>query len=220
MSNNIMELDFTGVESYSLIPVGTHNVKVIGAEFKKAQTGSDQLELNFEDNNGSTRKAWFSLLPQALWKVKQVLEAIGISCEGRVKINTKAIIGKTCQITVEDDANDLSRQIVTKVSKLSATAVPQLNFTPAPQGAPSQPEWVSQSQPVQAQPTAPTGNSASPSPMMSSPFNPAPMPAHVTESAQPQQSAPQAPQGNLPPWMKQATGNTAPQGNLPPWMKQ
>jgi hypothetical protein len=209
MSNNVMELDFTGVESFSLIPVGTHTVKVIGAEFKKAQTGSDQLELSFEDANNATRKAWFSLLPQALWKVKQVLEALGMSCEGRVKINTKALIGKACQITVENDANDESRQIVTKVQKLG-TAVPVENFS---QGATApipaaQPAWVPQN-----------GNNSTPSPTMNSPFNPP-----VQEQPQPQPvaapapAAPQAPQGNLPPWMQQA--NNQPSGNLPPWMKQ
>ena len=214
MSNNVMELDFTGVESFSLIPVGTHTAKVIGAEFKKATTGSDQLELNFESNEGSTRKAWFSLLPQALWRVKQVLEALGMSCEGRVKINTKSLIGKSCQITVENDANDETRQIVTKVQKLgTAVPVPE-NFT---QGATApiptaQPAWVPQA-----------GNSATPSPMMNSPFS---APVQEQPQAQPAAApapapvAPQQPQGNLPPWMQQAAGNTAPQGNLPPWMKQ
>lgn len=207
MSNNIMELDFTGIESFQLIPVGTHNVKVIGADFKKATTGSDQLELNFEDGNGATRKSWFSLLPQALWKVKQVLEALGVSCEGKVKINTKTLVGRTCQITVETDENDATRQIITKVAKIGTTVAPSQAF---PQEA-VQPAQVPQQAEV-------AGKNVFPSQTMSSPFNAQPVPQAVQA---PVVEAPQAaPQGNLPPWMQQAAGNTAPQGNLPPWMQK
>lgn len=192
MANTMMDLDFTGVESFSLIPLGTHTVKVKDAEFKKAQTGSDQLEINFEAFDGATRKAWFSLVPQALWKVKQVLEALGVSCEGKIRLNTKTLVGKTCQITVETDVNDESRQIVTRVSKIptaqeaTVTAPPFIQPTPAP---------------VEAAPMTPTPPSES-----------------VAAPAQPE---PTAPQGNLPPWMQAAqnTANSAPQGNLPPWMR-
>lgn len=193
MANTMMDLDFTGVESYSLIPLGTHTVKVEDAEFKKAKTGSDQLELNFEAFDGATRKAWFSLVPQALWKVKQVLEALGVSCEGKIRLNTKTLVGKTCQITVETDANDESRQIVTRVSKIptaqeaAVTAPPFIQPTPAP---------------VEAAPMTPTMTPSSPSEPVKDPSQPEPA----------------APQDNLPPWMQNAQNN-APQGNLPPWMR-
>lgn len=192
MANTMMDLDFTGVESYSLIPLGTHMVKVKDAEFKKAQTGSDQLEINFEAFDGATRKAWFSLVPQALWKVKQVLEALGVSCEGKIRLNTKTLVGKTCQITVENDVNDESRQIVTCVSKILTTQeATELAASPFIQPT-----------------TAPVaGNNVAP--MNPSPSEP------VAAPAQPE---PAAPQGNLPPWM-QNVQNNAPQGNLPPWMR-
>lgn len=195
MTNTMMDLDFTNVESFSLIPLGTHTVKVKDAEFKKAQTtGSDMLEINFETSDGATRKAWFSLVPQALWKVKQVLEALGVSCEGKIRLNTKTLVGKTCQITVETDANDESRQIVTRVSKIptaqeatEVTAPPFFQPTPAP---------------VEASPMTPTMTPSSPSESVAAPAQPEPT----------------APQGNLPPWM-QNVQNNAPQGNLPPWMR-
>lgn len=193
MANTMMDLDFTGVESFSLIPLGTHTVKVKDAEFKKAQTGSDQLEINFEAFDGATRKAWFSLVPQALWKVKQVLEALGVSCEGKIRLNTKTLVGKACQIMVETDVNDESRQIVTRVSKIptaqeaTVTAPPFIQPTPAP---------------VEAAPMTPTMTPSSPSEPVAAPAQPEPA----------------APQGNMPPWM-QAAQNNAPQGNLPPWMR-
>ena len=199
-----MDLDFTGVESFSYIPVGVHNVKVKDAEFTKATTGSNQLAINFEDANGATRKMWCSLVPAALWKVKQVLEALGLTgLDGRIRLNTKTLIGKACQITVEDDPNDSSRQIVTRVSKIVSNAVPvaenPVATTPfvAPQAVPT---------PAVVTPTIPTTAPVTPSEPVQTPV------------AQPTP----APSGNMPPWMQNAQAQTsnAPQGNLPPWMRQ
>lgn len=198
-----MDLDFTGVESFSYIPVGVHTVKVKDAEFTKAQTGSQQLAITFEDANGATRKMWCSCVPAALWKMKQVLEALGLTgLDGRIRLNTKTLIGRTCQITVEDDANDATRQIVTRVSKLgSAAPAPEAPYNAVEAPAPVAPPF-----PQAATPTTPAMTPSSPS-------EPAQTPV--------EQPAP-APQGNLPPWMQtaQAQASTTPQGNLPPWMRQ
>lgn len=194
-----MDLDFTGVESYSLIPLGTHTVKVKDAEFTKAQTGSQQLAINFEDANGATRKMWCSLVPAALWKAKQVLEALGLTgLDGRIRLNTKTLIGRTCQISVETDPNDDSRQIVARVYRIGT---PTVNETPT---IPEAPAAVPFPQPQ-------NGKS---SPTMTSPF-----PSEAQQA--PAQTEPVAPQGNMPPWMQAAqnTANSAPQGNLPPWMR-
>ena len=189
-----MDLDFTGVESTNYIPEGIHTVRVKDAQFSKASTGSDQLEVTFETADGATRKMWYNLLPQALWKVKGFLEVIGIPCEGRIKLNTKAIIGKTCQITVEPDLNDNTKQVITRVSKLVNTVAE------APYTAPAVETPVQQVMPQQ--PVAPA------------PVQPQPIQQEIPQATQ-------APQGNLPPWMQNAApvGN-APQGNLPPWMQR
>lgn len=206
-----MDLDFTGVESYSLIPLGTHSVRVKDAEFTKAGTGSNQLVINFEDANGATRKMWCSCVPAALWKMKQVLEALGLTgLDGRIRLNTKTLIGKACQITVELDPNDDSKQIVSRVSRLGAapvmeTPVEAANPFPA---APVPPQAAASMTP----PTAPTVMET-PSMTPSSPSEPVQAPATQPNPA---------PQGNLPPWMQnaQAQASTTPQGNLPPWMRQ
>lgn len=198
-----MDLDFTGVESFSYIPVGVHTVKVKDAEFTKAQTGSQQLAITFEDANGATRKMWCSCVPAALWKLKQVLEALGLTgLDGRIRLNTKTLIGKTCQITVEDDANDSTKQIVTRVSKIGfAAPAPE-----APYNAVEAPAPVAPTFPQAATPTTPVMTAPSPS-------EPVQAPAAQTNST---------PSGNMPPWMQnaQAQASTTPQGNLPPWMRQ
>jgi hypothetical protein len=202
MANNQitqMDLDFTGVESFAYIPVGVHTVKVKDAEFTKASTGSQQLAINFEDANGATRKMWCSCVPAALWKLKQVLEALGLTgLDGRIRLNTKTLIGKTCQITVEDDANDPTRQIISRVSKLGFAA-PVAEVLVAPAVAPSFPQAAIPSTPVMTAPSIPSE----------------PVQAPAVETPAP------APQGNLPPWMQaQAQTINTPQGNLPPWMRQ
>lgn len=202
-NNTMMDLDFTGIESYANIPLGDHAVVVKDAVFCKARnTGSDQLEINFEDANGATKKMWCSLVPQALWKVKQVLEALGIPCEGKIRLNTKTMIGKHCRISVEVDSNDASRQIVARVMKLADVPAPEAPFNAAP--IPSTP-FVQQDSPVNPAPVTPTPASAFPSEPVAAPAQPEPA----------------APQGNMPPWMQAAqnTANSAPQGNLPPWMR-
>ena len=196
-NNTMMDLDFTGVEIFANIPLGTHSVTVKDATFTKAKnTGSDQLQINFEDAYGATKMMWCSLVPQALWKVKGVLEALGIPCEGKIRLNTKTMIGKHCVISVEVDPNDDSRQIVTRVMR--ADSVPAAPAPEVPFNAiPSTPF-------VQPNPTA------------------APAPVSPSEPvAAPAQPEPAAPQGNMPPWMQAAqnTANSAPQGNLPPWMR-
>lgn len=203
MANNIYELDFTGVQSSSFIEEGVHTVKIKEAEFKKAQTGSDQLQLTFEAADGKIRSAWYSLLPQALWKLKGVLEVLGIPCEGKIKLNTTQFKGKVCVITVEPDANDETKLIVSKVSKAEASA-PSVTYNAAP--APQMPVMPN---PAQVIPNAPI------------PVAPVVQQAVQPLAAAPVQQAQQPMQTQLPPWMsQQAQPSAAPQGNLPPWMQQ
>lgn len=180
MANNIFDLDFTGVESYNNLGEGTHNVKVASAEFSKASTGSDQLTLRFEDGNGATKMAWLSLVPQALWKVKQFLEAIGIDASGKLRLDTRSLVGKTLQIVIEQDPNDESRLIITKYNKVAQAAATQ-------QAAPVAPAMPVFTPPTMLQP------------------QPAAVPQQPVQPAAPvQQAAP-----DLPPWMQPQAAQSA-----------
>ena len=185
ITNNSYDLDFTGVEVNNYIGEGTHNVIVSAAEFKKAQTGSDQLQVTFQAQDGATRNAWFSLLPQALWKLKGFLEVLGISCEGKIKLNTKQIERKACTIVVEPDINDETRLVVTRFMKLErdnqSVAYNNPEIPAAPQTA--QPAFVPPVQTAKEPQPAPADQTILP-PWMQQP------------------NAAQMPQGNLPPWMK------------------
>lgn len=172
---DIFEIDFTGVESSNLIGEGTHSVRVSDAKFTKAQTGSDQLEVIFETASGATRKTWYNLLPQALWKLKSFLEVLGVPCAGKIKLSTRSLIGKTCEIVVEPDPNDSSRMVITKTNKIANAPIPEAVYSAPAQPVVSQPDPEPQAE--QQQPN---------------------LPPWV------RQTAPQtAQQSNLPPWMRQ-----------------
>lgn len=189
MANNIYELDFTGIQSSNLIPEGIHTVRITSAEFKKAKTGSDQLQLNFEASDGANRSAWYSLVPQALWKLKGVLECLGIPCEGKIKLNTSSFKNKVCEISVEPDPNDESKLIVARVFKSEQNNV-------APQ--------VAYAAPVQPVPQAPAPVFPSPAPDVPvAPVQQASQPVQNNLPPWMNQAQPSAPQGNLPPWMNQ-----------------
>ena len=177
---NTMELDFTGVTSFNYIPEGVHTVKIKEATFTKASTGTNQLEIIFETADGATRKAWYNLQPQALWKVKNLLETLNIPCEGKIRLSNRDLIGKTCEITVEPDENDETRLLITRVAKIEATPVE------VPYAAqPAQVVTPVQEIPVQeAAPVPPQGN----------------LPPWMKNTTPANNAVP--PQGNLPPWMK------------------
>ena len=205
MANNIYELDFTGIQSSNFIPEGNHTVRITDAEFKKASTGSDQLQVTFEASDGSIRSMWFSLLPQALWKLKGFLETLGIPCDGKIKLNTASFKNKTCIITVEPDPNDESRLVVSRVSKATP---PQANASIAYASAP-------------ATPVAPAMANTPVSPIPVAPAEP--VAVQPAPAVPPVQQAQQPIQQNLPPWMTQPTNApqaSVPSGNLPPWMTQ
>lgn len=217
MANNIYELDFTGVESTNLIPEGTHTARISGAEFKKAKTGSDQLQVNWETAEGATRSSWYSLVPQALWKLKGVLEAIGVPCEGKIKLNTATLKGKTASITVEPDPNDSTKLIISRVTRIASSAPDQNSAycapTPTPAAMPETPVQAPQAPgavPPWANPT-PAPQQAPASPAVAPTTAPAPQEAQAPAPSSPSNP----PQGNLPPWMQ--AGMTG--GSVPPWMQ-
>ena len=208
MANNIYELDFTGVQSTNFIPEGTHTARIVSAEFKKAKTGSDQLQINWETADGASRSSWYSLVPQALWKLKSVLEAVSVPCEGKIKLNTATLKGKTATIVVEPDPNDETKLIISRVTRAmaapNAEQVADNPFAP-PVSAPQQTPWMATAAPA---PTAPAAPAPSPAPTA--------QPVQETITVPPAQPSPSnPPQGNLPPWMQ--AGMTG--GSVPPWMQ-
>lgn len=99
------KLDFTGVETFQIIPEGTHVVKIAKVLDKTFQSGSDGFSVAFEGVAGPGKGCQvfdnFPIVDTALWKIKTLLEAVGIKADGKVMLDTDKLIGKRLEIDVE-----------------------------------------------------------------------------------------------------------------------
>lgn len=115
------KIDFTGVETYERAPEGTHVAKIATVEETTFQSGSDGFKVAFEITKGAGKGARvyenYPLVDTALWKLKTLLEAIKIKCDGRIMLDTDKMVGKLCEIEVaheEYDGKTRARLVTTR----------------------------------------------------------------------------------------------------------
>lgn len=98
------KLDFTNVESFAKAAEGRHRVKIVEIDEQTSQGGDDMLVFVFEVTKGESKGARVYencvLTDKALWKLQQILQAIGIKCDGKVALDLDKLIGKVCEIDV------------------------------------------------------------------------------------------------------------------------
>ena len=98
------KLDFTNVESFAKAAEGRHRVKIVEINEQTSQGGDDMLVFVFEVIKGESKGARVYencvLTDKALWKLQQILQAIGIKCDGKVALDLDKLIGKVCEIDV------------------------------------------------------------------------------------------------------------------------
>ena len=115
------KIDFSGVETYERAPEGTHIAKIATVEETTFQSGSDGFKVAFEITKGAGKGARvyenYPLVDTALWKLKTLLEAIKIKCDGRIMLDTDKMVGKLCEIEVaheEYDGKTRARLVTTR----------------------------------------------------------------------------------------------------------
>ena len=122
-----MKLDFTGVESYLRASEGEQAVKIAEADLTQSQGGNDMITVKFEVIKGNDKGARvfenYPLIDTALWKLKGLLQAIGMKADGKVQLDLDKLIGKTCTIVViHEEYEGKIRARVDEVKKLNAAA--------------------------------------------------------------------------------------------------
>lgn len=127
MASKKVKVDFTGVESFQRPSEGQHVVKIVSAELKQSQGGNDMITVAFEVTKGQDKGARvyenYPLAENALWKLKGMLQAIGMKCDGKVQLDLDKLIGKVCIVEVADDEyNGQTRSRVQECRKLAAVA--------------------------------------------------------------------------------------------------
>ena len=123
MAKRRVNLDMTGVESYTRCPEGEWLAKVSKIEEGTVQgSGDDCLKARFEVIKGSAKGCnvfeTFSLTEKALWKLKSFLEAIGMRANGKISLDLDKLEGKVCVIDViHDEYNGTKRAKISSYIK-------------------------------------------------------------------------------------------------------
>ena len=120
-----MKLDFTGVESYLRASEGVHVCKIATADEKTSSGGNEMIVVAYEvikgDDKGARVYENYPLIDTALWKLKGLLQAIGMKADGKVQLDLDKLIGKVCQITVKhEEYEGKTRARVDSIAKYSA----------------------------------------------------------------------------------------------------
>lgn len=98
------KLDFTGVETFNKPAEGAHKCKITKVEETSSQGGNDMFKVTFEVVAGPSKGCRvienYPLIDTALWKLKSLLQAIGMKAEGRVQVDLDRMEGKVLEIEV------------------------------------------------------------------------------------------------------------------------
>lgn len=99
-----MRLDFTGVESFQRASEGEHLCKIVTVDEKQSQGGNNMIVVAFEVIKGEDKSSRvfenYPLVETALWKLKGLLQAIGMKADGKVQLDLDKLVGKTCIVNV------------------------------------------------------------------------------------------------------------------------
>lgn len=120
-----VKVDLTGVESYTRASEGIHTAKIASIELTQSQGGDDMLKITYEVIKGEDKgcKVFDNIVltEKALWKLKSLLQAIGMKADGKVALDLDKMEGKICDITViHEEYNGQLRAKVSEVTKASS----------------------------------------------------------------------------------------------------
>ena len=121
------KVDFTGVEAFNKPAEGKHKAKISKVEETTSQGGNDMFKVSFEVVAGPSKGCRvienYPLIDTALWKLKSLLQAIGMKADGRVQIDLDKMEGKVLEINVYyEDYNGQERAKVSDTNKFIAEA--------------------------------------------------------------------------------------------------
>ena len=122
-----LKVDMTGVEAFSKASEGRHVVKIHSIEEKTSQGGNDMLVCCFEVTRGEDKGARvyenYPLVDTALWKLKAMLQAVGMKADGKISLDLDKLEGKVLVIEVKhEEYNGQTRARIQEYRKLSAEA--------------------------------------------------------------------------------------------------
>lgn len=121
-----LNLDLSNVASIEVLENGEYKAKVVSIEEAESAAGNPMLVWDWEildkEFKGTLLKSWTSLQPNALFSLKNHLNAFGV--DGKVKLSTEKLKGKIATIVVtkikrRDNEDEFTNRIQ-KVKKYEA----------------------------------------------------------------------------------------------------
>jgi hypothetical protein len=101
------------------IEPGRYPVRIDDVKDKTSKAGNAmwEIELTITDGPATGRKLWATIMmqPNALWKLRQLLEAIGLEKAGTDDLDTEEL--KDCELLVDVINEDYEGQISNRVKK-------------------------------------------------------------------------------------------------------
>ena len=111
----IVSVDFEGVEGRTVIPEGEYVVKVVEVEEGESNNGNAKLSWKFEIIDGEYEGKFLyytsSLVKEALWRLRSLLEALGAEVpDSEMDIDLDELIDAEVNVSVELDTYEGKKQ--------------------------------------------------------------------------------------------------------------
>ena len=116
----VKTFDLTGVEAYKLVPEGRHTAKIEDIEEKTFSSGNDGFAVKFKVLTGIGKDGIvyenYPILDTALWKIKLLLDALGLDTSKKIKLDLIKLIGK--KLIIETRLEDNEDKTYARIEKL------------------------------------------------------------------------------------------------------
>ena len=100
-----LNIDFSSVTSREPLPEGVYDVSVAKVEQTVSKSSGNpmlKVEFNVLDDGYQGRKLWanYVLTQAAMWKVKELFDALGLDTSSIVDMDTEELVGLACKVKV------------------------------------------------------------------------------------------------------------------------
>lgn len=125
-STDGFEVDLTDVQDQSYaIPDGMYRAKCTEVSQDVSKSGNPMFVWEFMitqgEFSGRTFKSWTAITPAAMWKVAEIVIALGIGQQGQVvKFKRQDVLNKECGLVMEQD--EYNGKITSKITRVISLA--------------------------------------------------------------------------------------------------
>lgn len=117
----MLNLDFSSVPSREPLAEGVYTLRIARVEETTSSTGNPMLKVEYDVVGvDGGRKLWdnFVLIDKALWKLKELFDALGIDTSQIVEMDVQELVGLEVQAKVVQDT--YNGDITNRVKKIMA----------------------------------------------------------------------------------------------------